>query len=114
MELDSVRVLKAILRESVVASLWQRTAAQKRFGVQAGPTTRLPAASPAIALGIAHTLGGKRDQFKLAVPVRNGVLENSPQVDVISKQAKGEVDVPYIGLVSKRASPPWHGKGTAR
>ena len=68
MELDSVRGLKATLRESVVAPLATAIGARS-FGVQAGPTSALPAASPAIALGIAHAIGTKRSEFLLAVRV---------------------------------------------
>ncbi|MFI5459097.1 MAG: hypothetical protein ACHRXM_27020 [Isosphaerales bacterium] len=109
MELDSVRGLKAALRESVVAPLAMSIGARS-FGMQAGPMSALPAASPAIALGVAHAPGKKRNEFLLAVRVQKRELENSPQIDRIVKQAKGEVNVQYIGVVNKQSGVPWHQK----
>ena len=51
MELDSVRGLKATLRQSVISPL----AALKSSELPAGPTVGLPAAPPTIALGVSHT-----------------------------------------------------------
>jgi hypothetical protein len=62
-----------------------------------------------MALGV--TRKGKSD-FGLAVRVQKRGLENSPQVDTIKKKAKGEVDVRYIGQVTKRATLPWYQKMT--
>ena len=39
-------------------------------------------------------------------------VENSHQIDTIRKRAKGEVEVRYIGKVTKRAARPWHQKTT--
>ena len=68
MELDSVRGLKAALQQSVIAPL-ATSFAMKSFGLQAGPTAGLPAASPTIALGVAHA-PGRKNQFVLAVRVQ--------------------------------------------
>ena len=105
MELDSVRSLKATLRESVISPL-ATALAVKSFGLQAGPTAGLPAALPTVALGVSRA-AGKRNQFELAVRVQRRGLENSPQIESIKKQTKGEVNIQYIGLPTKRASVPW-------
>ena len=110
MELDSVRGLKATLRQSVISPL-ATSLAVKSFGLQAGPTAGLPAAPPTIALGVSHAPGGK-NQFVLAVRIQKRGLENSPQIESIKKQAKGEIDVQYIGVPTKRAAIPWTQKKT--
>ena len=73
----------------------------------AQPTTALAATPPTMALGVVRK--GKND-FGLAVRVQKRGLENSPQVETIRKKAKGEVDVRYIGQVTKRAAVPWYQK----
>ena len=104
MELDSVRSLKDALRRSVVSPL-ASSLAVKSLGLQAGPTASLPAAPPTLALGVSRA-SGKKNQFILAVRIQRRGLENSPQVELIKKQAKGEVDVQYIGIPTKRAAVP--------
>jgi hypothetical protein len=105
MELDSVRGLKASLRESVI-SPWVNSLEVRSLGLQAGPTGALPASHPTMALGVAHA-PGKRSQFVLAVRVQRRGLENSPQLESIKRRASGEVDVQYIGVPTKRAAVPW-------
>jgi hypothetical protein len=105
MELDSVRGLKAALRQSVISPL-ATSLAVKSLGLQAGPTTSAPVAPPTIALGVSHARATK-NQFVLAVRVQRRGLENGPQIEAIRKQAKGEVNVQYIGIPTKRAGVPW-------
>lgn len=105
MELASARELKAALRRSVIASM-ASSFALKTLGMQAGPTSAMPAAPPTIALGVARA-SGRKNQYLLAVRIQKRELENSSQVDAIKKQAKGEVDVQYIGIPTKRAAAPW-------
>jgi hypothetical protein len=105
MDLDSVRGLKAVLKQSVVAPL-AKSFAVKSSGLQAGPTAALPAAPPTMALGVAHA-PGRKNQFVLAVRVQTRGLENSPQIESMRKQARGEIDVQYIGIPAKAADVPW-------
>lgn len=105
MELDSVRGLKATLRQTVISPL-ATSLAVKSFGLQAGPTAGLPATPPTIALGVSHA-PGRKNQFVLAVRVQKRGLEDSPLIASITKQSKGEVDVQYIGVPTKRAGVPW-------
>ena len=51
-----------------------------------------------------------RDEVVLAVRLQRRALEGSPQVEAIRKQARGEIDVRYIGRVVKLAAKPWHQK----
>jgi hypothetical protein len=63
--------------------------------------------SPTIALGVGRK---GRDDYILAVRLQRRALESSPQLEAIRRQAKGEVDVRYIGRVTKLAAKPWHQK----
>ena len=45
--------------------------------------------------------------FALAVRVQQRALEHSREVERITQHARGEVDVRYVGVVRKRATP-WH------
>ncbi len=102
MELDSVRDLKQQVLSATVAPL----TANVRFralGVPARPTDDSQQLRT-LALGV--TRKGKRD-YALAVRIQHRGLEGSQQIERIRKQARGEVDVQYIGRVAKRAVP-WH------
>ena len=105
MELDSVRGLKASLRKSVISPLATIDVARS-LGLQAGPTAALPASPPTIALGVSRGLGRKH-QFVLAVRIQRRGSEDGPPIDAITKQARGEADVQYIGVPTKRAGVTW-------
>jgi len=107
MRLDSVRELKGTLYDAVVAPM-ATSFVVRSAGLRAQPTTGLAATPPTIALGVAPGKG--KDGFTLAVRVQKRGLENSPQLETIRKRAKNEVDVRYVGLVTKRASVPWYQK----
>lgn len=107
MRLDSVRELKGTLYDSVVAPM-ATSFVVRSAGLRAQPTTGLAATPPTIALGV--TPGKRKNEFTLAVRVQKRGLENSPQLETIRKRAKNEVDVRYVGLITKRASAPWYQK----
>jgi hypothetical protein len=108
MQLDSARSLKASLQESLIVPM-ATSFLVKSTGMQAQPTTALAATPPTMALGVVR----KAEQdFGIAVRIQKRGLENSPQVEAIKKKAKGEVDVRYIGEVTKRAALPWYQKMT--
>lgn len=106
MQLDSVRELKAALTSSLLAPLAQSVPARRLLNVAAQPVSAAAGMHRTIGLGIVKT--GKED-YKLAVRLQRRAMENSPQLDAIHRQAKGELDVRYIGRVVKRALP-WHQK----
>ena len=108
MQLDSARDLKAALRDLLIIPM-ATSFAVKSAGLRAQPTTALVAIPPTMALGVVRK--GKND-FGLAVRVQKRGLENSPQMETIRKKVKGEVDIRYIGLVTKRAAIPWYQKET--
>jgi hypothetical protein len=108
MQLDSARGLKAALQESVIVPM-ATSFVVKSAGLRAQPMAAMGATPPTMALGVVKK--GKND-FGLAVRVQKRGLENSPQVESIRKKAKNEVDVRYIGQVTKRATIPWYQKMT--
>jgi hypothetical protein len=107
MRLDSVRELKTVLTETVVMPLATAVRTRAALGVAARPVSDTAEVPATLALGI---VPAGRDDFKLAVRVQQRILENSPQIDTIRRQARGEVEVRYIGRLTKRTAPPWHQK----
>jgi hypothetical protein len=65
-------------------------------------TALLPPAGSAVALGIAPAPGSKG--YRLAVRAQHPDLAKSSFVESIHARAKGEVDIRYIGRVTKLAS----------
>ena len=104
MNLDSVRELKLSLQEQLLAKLATTLQARSALGEAAHAIATRRAAPATLALGVARRT---RNQFALAVRVQQRALEHSRTVEDLTKLAKGEVDVRYIGLVEKRAGP-WH------
>jgi hypothetical protein len=101
MNLDSVRELKHALAASVLPKLETTITAR---AAAAGPVERTAEPPRTVALGVAPK--GKND-FQLAVRVQKRAFEASREVELIRKQAKDEVNVRYVGRVSKRATP-WY------
>ena len=69
------------------------------FGVGARPFHTLPRLQRSIALGVAR----HGAEYRLAVRVQRPSLLQSPLVDRLTSQARGEVDVRMIGRLDKRA-----------
>ena len=106
MQLDSVRDLKAALTASVLAPL-SAAGASRGLAMAAQPLTGASTGMHrTIALGIVRK---SSSDFKLAVRLQRREMESSPQMDLIRKRAKDEVDVRYVGRIFKRATP-WHQK----
>jgi len=104
MQLDSVRDLKAMLTQTVINPINAAGAASKSFTLSAGPIAQVTGVLPSFALGVAKRT---KTDFRLAVRYQRRELEHSKELDTITKRAKGEVDVRYIGRVEKRAGTPW-------
>ncbi|MFN0128664.1 MAG: hypothetical protein ACKV19_18490 [Verrucomicrobiales bacterium] len=104
MNLDSVRELKLALIARVLPQIESTITTRAAFGRAAAPIARAAEPPPSFALGVA--LHGKRG-YRLAVRVQKRAFQDSREIELITKQAKGEVDVRYVGRVSKRATP-WY------
>lgn len=94
MELASVRALKALLTQTVLAPLTEPGRGPTH---PAGPGGTL-------ALGIASP---RPNDFRLAVRYQRPELAHGREIDLIRQQARGDVDVRYIGRVAKRSEAPW-------
>lgn len=119
MNLESVRALKAELFSEVnaLSVVAAPQAARGRARALAAPgrlakaravvayaatsTQKLDALPRTLALGVAPK--GRRD-YRLAVRLQRQSLVDSYHVERIRKKAKGEVDIRYIGRITKRAA----------
>lgn len=104
MNLDSVRELKQSLADRVLPHIETTITARAAFGRSASPIARAAEPPPSMALGVAPD-GGKG--FRLAIRVQKRAFQESKEVERITRQAKGEVDVRYVGRVGKRSGP-WY------
>ncbi len=100
MNLDNVRDLKSSLLAGIAQSL-EIPSTISTLGLRARASTPRVDALRTIALGIARR--GK--QHRLAVRLQRRALIDHPYVEGIRKQAKGEVDVRYVGRISKLETP---------
>jgi hypothetical protein len=105
MQLDSVRELKAAITARVVAPLAEPRAL-RAFGAPAGPIAGAAAtgAQPSIALGVAPRSKG---DYRLAVRIQRRALEAHPALAAIREQARGEIEVRYVGRLVKRGAVLW-------
>jgi len=103
MELDSVRELKALLADQVLAPL-TTPAAARTLSLSARPVAAAKGPHRTFALGI---MRAGRNDYRLAVRVQRRELAASPQLETIRKQCKGELDERYIGRVVKQ-DPQWY------
>jgi hypothetical protein len=104
MKLDSVRNLKQSLTANLLSKIETTISTRAAFGRAAAPMARTEDAPSTVALGIAPR---KKGDFRLAVRVQKRAFESSREVELITKQAKGEVDIRYVGRVGKLTTP-WH------
>lgn len=99
MKIDSVRELKQQLLQAHVEPLIEKPVAMAARAMSARPVSAVDAVQRNIALGVSHD---PQKGFRLAVRIQSRILEKSPSVDSIVSKAKGEVDVRYVGRLTKR------------
>jgi hypothetical protein len=102
MQIDSARELKALCLKQHVKPLAASPLKLSALAVGARSIAKVDPTQRTIALGIAQKGKGA---YHLAVRIQTRALENSPQLEAIRQKAKGEVDIRYIGRVTKRAAP---------
>ena len=106
MDLDSVRGLKAELagsgtfaspapRALVALNLMDNLERRTQALAQTDPLPRT------VALGVARRT---KNDYRLAIRIQRRSLERSPQIEAIRRKAKNEVDIRYIGHVTKLAT----------
>jgi hypothetical protein len=106
MNLESVRELKQTLTARMLPQIETTIFARAAFSRAAGPVATAVEPPRTVALGVARK--GKKD-FQLAVRVQQRALETSREVERITREARGEVDLRYVGRINKRAIP-WYQK----
>ena len=104
MQLDSVRDLKRTLNEKLLAELPTTIRAYAAYAGASRALNLQPQQPRSVALGVSRK--GQND-FLLAVRVQHRAMQDSREVELIRKKAKGEVDVRYVGEIRKRAAP-WY------
>jgi hypothetical protein len=103
MRLDSVRELKKALPELLRKSLTPKASAARAFAASDVRVARPGSKLPSFALGVSL---GKKD-YRLAIRLQNRHLESSELLKQITKHARGEVDVRYVGRIYAMATP-WY------
>jgi len=100
MQLDDARNLKKTILSAFVSAVAAPSMA-KTLAIKSQAVTHESQALRSIAIGIARA----KKHHELAVRVQRRSLLEHPLVERIRKQAKGEVDVRYIGKLSKLETP---------
>ena len=131
MRLESVQGLKLQLLHAIVDPIARRGATVRRagaralevtlrvpglaidpslFGIGAKPVDTVPEVQRSLALGVAPH--GK--EYRLAIRLQRVALRDSPIVDHLKSEAKGEVDIRMVGRIDKRAKKrqPTRSRGT--
>lgn len=94
MQLDSAQGLKQQLLQDLIVPF----AASEPFAVGARPLDTVPRPPRSIAVGVAPHNG----EYRLAIRLQRPSLVDSPIVDQLTREAKGEVDIRLIGRIDKR------------
>ena len=96
MNIDNARGLKASLLENVMES-FAESSAVRSLGIRSQKSDPGKDALRTMAIGIS----GKGKDHQLAIRLQRRSLEDHPVLTKIRKQAKGEVDIKYVGRILK-------------
>jgi hypothetical protein len=80
------------------------------FGIGARPFDSMPQMHRSLAIGVSP----HRGEYRLAIRLQRSGLRNSPLVERLTREARGEVDVRHVGRIDKRAkktAAPWRASG---
>lgn len=103
-DLDSVRALKQELYEPLVARGGLQAQEAPSVSIPAERATDVAHAQPGIALGV--SAGTKTGDYRLALRIQHRDLVGSSRLAGIQKAARGEVDVRYVGQLTKLEGTP--------
>jgi hypothetical protein len=107
MDIQSARALKQEIAAEVVPQAVVSIRAAGGFSITTFALEKMTKAEPLVALGIAR--GATPNDVRLAVRLQRHSLERSDQfLEDIRHRARDEVEVRYVGRVSKHATPPWY------
>lgn len=102
MRYQSAQDLKSEVARRVIDRMPTGRRAAASLGVPGGRIDDVDARQPTLAVGI---VPGKGDRSLIAVRVQRSGLYEQGAVEEITRMAAGEVDVRYIGVVSKHVTP---------
>ena len=101
MRLESAQGLKQELLKSIVEPFLlraRRLSTRDAMAVGARPFETLPQLHRTVALGVAP----HRGEYRLAVRVQRPSLVQSPLIELLTRQASGEIDLRMVGRIDKR------------
>src|SRR5688572_9122138 len=101
MRLESAQGLKLELLKRIVEPFLaraRRLPARDAMAVGARPFETLPQIHRSVALGVAP----HQSEYRLAVRVQRPSLVHSPLIELLAREAKGEIDVRMVGRIDKR------------
>lgn len=101
MQLEDVRELKTRLAGSGVSPAPIAARVSARIAYAAQPTSRLSATPRTFAIGVVRK---RKGNYHLAIRIQRRSLLDVPQIAAIRKAAKNEVDVRYVGRITKRGA----------
>lgn len=104
MKLNSVREIKARALDKIVQPMLAARPRALGLAFAAAPIGNTKQTTRLFALGVSPAGKGN---FKLAIRLQRHSLAAHPEIEHLTKLAKGEVDINFIGRVQKRAAP-WY------
>ena len=100
MQLDDVRSLKALMLNPMMTAVASAVSIRS-LGVRTQRLGNEVDALRSMAIGITKS----KQQHRLAVRVQRRSLLDHPMIERMRKRSKGEIDVQYVGKISKRETP---------
>jgi len=100
MQLDDVRNLKALMLNPMMTAVASAVSIRS-LGVRTQRLGNEADALRSMAIGITKS----KQQHRLAVRVQRRSLLDHPMIERMRKRSKGEIDVRYVGRISKRETP---------
>ncbi|MFN0077784.1 MAG: hypothetical protein ACKVY0_15110 [Prosthecobacter sp.] len=97
MKLDSVRELKLLWQEKIIAS-----AEQRNRSPIAARSLATAIHTRSLALGVSQAT---KQDYKLAIRVQQRSLLESQEVKELAKRSRQEVDIRYVGRIGRRTLP---------
>jgi len=106
MQIESVRALKEEIASEVVPPAVAAIHDKGGFSITTFSLDKVTTAEPLLALGVAA--GPQAGDVRLAVRLQRRSLQRSGELlETIRKRAHNEVDIRYVGRISKQAGP-WY------
>lgn len=104
MRLDSAREIKQAIASRFDGEMRTRGAEIRALDAPASRLSALAPQVPTVAVGVGV---GAPGEYELAVRVQSRAAAAALDVDSLRREARGEIDVRYVGRVVKRSTP-WH------